>query len=121
MILGAEVALLIMGLYSLFTGKILTNKRSVHTVSGWPARIGGLICLLPIPLSLLTLYFLGMFPAKRQNPLFKDPNNWEGMVIEGGIVLICAVVARVINRVYRVPKQESDQSHDTSNQDYQPM
>src|SRR5438552_14838385 len=51
MIIGAEIALLFIGLYALIKGQLPTNKKSKHVVRGWPARVIGIIALLPIPVS----------------------------------------------------------------------
>lgn len=35
MIVGAEIALLVIGLYALFAGKLPTNKKAKYVVQGW--------------------------------------------------------------------------------------
>ena len=58
MILGAEVGLLIYGIYVLITGKYsLGRKRFVY---GTSARILGALCVLPLPLVMIIGFFLGI-------------------------------------------------------------
>jgi hypothetical protein len=51
MIIGVEIALLCLGLYAVIMGRFPFTKTAKHTVQGWPARVIGVIYLLPIPLS----------------------------------------------------------------------
>lgn len=49
MILGAEIAMLILGLYALIAGKLKLSK--MMDLQGTRARIAGVIMMLPLPLA----------------------------------------------------------------------
>src|SRR5262245_47678776 len=74
MILGAEIALLVMGLYALFAGKLTLTKQKV--VRGTPARLLGILCLLPIPLSLLVGIVLGVGLAVQGQTVTENSVRW---------------------------------------------
>ena len=95
--------MLCLGLYVLIAGKVPANKRSRYEVRGWPARIIGIICLLPIPLSLGG----AMVAAALMMAQGMDVNDksffWVGTAIEGGVVVACLVAILVIRLNYRTP------------------
>jgi hypothetical protein len=86
MIIGAEIALLFIGLYALIKGQLPTSKKSKHVVRGWPARVIGIIALLPIPISFgLGLAVALLFVVQRK----QVPGNsffWVGTAIEGSVL-----------------------------------
>jgi hypothetical protein len=98
MILGAEIGMLVAGLYSLFTGKFQLSKERI--VRGGRARLAGLILLIPLPLALA----LGAMAANRSsfaNQLFNMVPN--PIIIEIGIIIIALVVALAI--AYTAPRE----------------
>ena len=105
MIIGAEVALLIMGLYALFAGKLMTNKKAKYVVQGWAARLIGVICLLPIPLSTVICMAVIVILTARGRPVTKESFFWVGTAIEGSILLACFITVLILSRVYRTPVQ----------------
>jgi len=106
MIIGAEVALLIIGLYALFTGKLPTNKKSKHTVQGWPARVIGIIGLLPLPLSFVVATGVAMLFVLQGREVTHESFFWVGTAIEGSTVLLCVAAIVIISRVYRTPLEQ---------------
>src|SRR4051812_47520397 len=101
MIIGAEVAMLIMGLYALIVGKLMTNKKAKHVVQGWPARLIGVICLLPLPVSLVACTAVAALLVARGRPVTRESFFWVGTAIEGSIVLACVIAVAILSRVYR--------------------
>ncbi|MBN2006747.1 MAG: hypothetical protein JXA21_25560 [Anaerolineae bacterium] len=97
MILGAEIALLVFGLYALFTAKYPMGKG--RTITGGKARILGTLCVLPLPLA----FFAGMLVALFAM-IFGDGtfNSWVTTGIEAAIVIIIAVIVSLLaNRFYK--------------------
>jgi hypothetical protein len=107
MIIGAEVALLFLGLYALIAGKLPTGKKAKHEVRGWPARVVGIICLLPLPLSFLVGSIVAVLMVAQGKEVTRESFFWLGTAIEGSIVLACAVTAGVLARVYRTPVEQT--------------
>jgi len=61
MCLVAEIIMLLGGLYALVAGKIKLTRGA--DLTGWKARIVGLILISPLPLALLTGLFLSLLIA----------------------------------------------------------
>jgi predicted Na+-dependent transporter len=105
MIAGMEVAMIFLGLYFLIKGKTLPSKDGQHVVKGWPARLIGIICLMPIPLSIVALSVWGI--ANNVDVSGKS-FFWRRTAIEVGILLACLVVGASISRTYRTPVALAD-------------
>jgi hypothetical protein len=103
MIIGAEVAMLIMGLYALIAGRLMTGKKAKHVVQGWPARLIGVICLLPIPLAFAVGTAVAAILVALGRTVTRESFFWVGTAIEGSIVLACVVAVAILSRVYRTP------------------
>src|SRR5262245_3653486 len=93
MILGVEIALLIMGIMALSKGKLtLTKQRVVH---GQPAQLLGLLACAPLPLSFL----VGMAYARVKGNVTNPPTDsvrWTLVGIEAGICLGCLALVYII-------------------------
>ena len=96
MILGAEIAMLFLGLYSLFTGKFKISKDRV--VEGGTARLVGLFWILPLPVMLLVGFFIG---ATGNFQLFQNRSG-ALIAVEVVVVLTCLIVGAVIG--YSAPR-----------------
>ena len=103
MIIGAEIAMLCIGLYALFAGKFPTNKKSKYVIEGGPARAIGLVCLFPIPLSLSVGFLIGVLFAAQGKPVTQESFFWVGTAIEASILVACIVAVSVLSRIYRTP------------------
>jgi hypothetical protein len=101
MIIGAEVALLFMGLYALIKGKFPTNKKAKYVVEDWPVRVIGAILVLPIPLSFLVGTVVAALFVAQGKQVTRESFFWVGTAIEGSILVGCMVVAGILSRVYR--------------------
>jgi hypothetical protein len=94
-ILGAQIGILLYGLYALFTGKFQLSK--TRTVTGAYARLAGFVAMLPLPMSLLIRYGIA-----RRGIQLPEPGGREAVDIV--IIIICAVAANVI--AYAKPPEE---------------
>lgn len=103
MILGAEIALLYIGLYALIKGTFPISKKAKHVVRGLPARVIGVICLLPLPLAFVVSFFVAMIFVAQGREVTQKSFFWVGTVIEGSIVMSCIVAVAVLSRIYRLP------------------
>ena len=109
---GAEVALFVMGLFLLFAPKTLLEKNSrqknvKHTVQGWPLRLMGVFCLLPIPLTFLAGFEIGLWAATQGKDVPGFLTSWLPTAIEGSMVVFCALAVNVVRLVYRTPVEKS--------------
>jgi phage FluMu protein Com len=96
MILGAEIGLIIFGIYAMVTGKLTLTK--THIVRGTAARLIAVIALLPLPLSLAVIFTAGILAVNRGAIL--DPNDSSARLkyslIEAGIVVGCLIAVYAI-------------------------
>jgi hypothetical protein len=104
MIIGAEVALFLIGLCALITGRLSTGK---HLVQGWPARVIGIIGLSPVPLSFLAGMVVVALLMSIGTHVTQQTFLWTGTLIEGSTVILCAIAMGVLARVYRTPVEAS--------------
>lgn len=107
MILGIEIALIFMGFYALIKGRMPTNKNSKYLVHGWPARVIGVICLMPLPTSFLVAAVVAAtFVAQGRQV---DPKSffWVGTAIEASILVACIIVISILSYIYRTPISET--------------
>ena len=103
MIIGAEIAMLVLGLYLFFKGKLLPNANAKYVVEGWPVRLMGLYYILPIPLAIPAGIALGIWGALVGKDVAGPAFFWVRIGMEGAIVVFCLVAAAIVSRVYRVP------------------
>src|SRR5262249_32488167 len=103
MIIGAEIALLLIGLYALITGRFQTTGGGKYVVQGWSARAIGAIGLLPIPLSLVASTLVAALFMAQGRAVTPESFFWVGTTIEGSIVVACALAMFVLSRVCRTP------------------
>src|SRR5688500_8932349 len=95
MILGAEIAMLVIGIYALVTGKLTLSKKKV--VQGTPARMIGIIGLLPLPLSFMAGVMYGATMAAQGKDFTTDKSaQWTMIGIEGGITLVAFLLILVL-------------------------
>jgi dienelactone hydrolase len=104
LILGIEIALFILGIIALATGKLTLTKTRV--VYGWPARLLGIIGLLPLPLSFGVGVAIGVLLAMRGEPV----ENHRGLfiAIEVGIVFGCVALLYGIGLFFVGPPATDD-------------
>jgi hypothetical protein len=87
MILAAEIALLLMGLYALVVGKLYLSRQKV--VYGAAARILALLCFAPMPLAFAATFLL----VRNQS---SDLIRWHVTVVEAGSLVFCTALMYII-------------------------
>src|SRR5262245_59526432 len=101
MILGMEIALTVLGLYMLITGKALGKNAVPH----WQFRLVGGFALTVLPVALVAVVIYGVVWA--MNHPGSDPQTIQAQVtgpargIEFGIVVLWAIIATVWERSVR--------------------
>jgi hypothetical protein len=99
MLLGAEVAMLLFGLYALIAGKVSSRKGAPLT--GLRARIIGVVLLAPFPLIFVGGFLLGFVWVLTGH----DPKDrsiyWYVTGMEASIVIACAIAAGILQRRFR--------------------
>jgi hypothetical protein len=112
MILGMEIALLVLGLRALITGQCTLGKNWV--VYGAGARLLGFLALLPIPLAFCGGFFLGVEAHGRGKDINDPDLRWNVFVMEAGVVLGCTVVIYALGAMLAgpSPRPVRDPSHD---------
>ena len=105
-----EIVMLIFGIITLIRGKFtLTRGKEVR---GVPARVIGLVLMLPFPLSLALDLLAGIVLAILGKPPTEQEATTIGVVIEVCIVALCFITAIVMANVYSQPiaKQRADEN-----------
>ncbi len=105
MVTGIECALLYLGLHALLNGKLPAYTTATSVVQGRPARLIGVIALLPIPLTLV----IGMAITALCASSGKDASDrsffWMMTTVEGAVVVSCIAAIIVMGRIYRSSPQ----------------
>jgi hypothetical protein len=105
MILGLEIALVIMGLMALIRGKMKMGKN--REVTGIPARLLGLVGLLPMPMAIvLNIGYVAMLMASGEliDPAtYTRDHMWAAVGIEAGCALGCALFMCVVGAILARP------------------
>jgi hypothetical protein len=100
MILGMEIGLAIFGLIALVKGKMTVSKNKV--VVGVPARLLGLLALIPLPAALL---FVLLYVAS-QGGQINDDDKWTVTGIEAGTVILIAILVFAIAAAVGITPEE---------------
>ena len=98
MILGAEIALFLYGLYALFTGKYALGKNRILT--GGKARILGLLCLMPIPISFVTGIIASVFYFSSVSRVESEPPPLAIVVVEVVILVGVVIIVSVLGKMF---------------------
>jgi hypothetical protein len=106
MILGMEIGLAIFGILALVKGKMTLSKNKV--VVGAPARLLGLLALMPLPVA----FGVGLLYALSEGPVnagrVADDNKLALAAVEGGIVVLFAVLVFGIGAAVGITPQEAE-------------
>ncbi len=97
MLLVVEVAMLFGGAYALFTAKVPQYFfGSNYVVEGTPARIIGLLFMIPLPAALIVGFMLGLLMGR----------NGIGLagIVEIGLIVVCLVGGLIYGYRVRKPK-----------------
>ncbi|MGQ0633952.1 MAG: hypothetical protein ACT4QC_05045 [Planctomycetaceae bacterium] len=103
MLLAVELTLLGMGVYALVTGRFPPGKSAANRVVGWPARVVGLLCVLPLPMSFCVAFVVAAILVARDGALAMESFGWTAIVIEFSVLALCGVAATVVFRMNRQP------------------
>jgi hypothetical protein len=107
MILGIEIALLVVGVLALVRGKLPLDKS--HAVYGLPARFLGLVALTPLPASFVVVAAYTVLNVPSGDPVavdqFVTDNRWTLIAIEAGIAIGVAVIVFGLGRLFAQESQ----------------
>ncbi|HEY3788664.1 MAG TPA: hypothetical protein VGL71_07405 [Urbifossiella sp.] len=104
MILGIEIAMIIVGLVALIRGKMTITKSKV--VEGLPARLLGLVALTPIPIALTVGVAFVLIAAPNNPEKFAEDNKWTLTLIEVVIVIGIAIVVFGVGAIIAEPPRQ---------------
>ncbi|MCE9561934.1 MAG: hypothetical protein K8U57_07755 [Planctomycetes bacterium] len=90
MILGMEIAMLVIGFLALVRGKLTLSATKV--VEGMPARLLGMLAMTPLPLALMAGIAIAVAQGPGDPEKFAEDNRWTLIAIEAGIVIGVAVL-----------------------------
>lgn len=101
LVLIGEIAALVYGIVAVATGRLsLSAKKEAR---GVPARVAGVLLILPLPLALLTGVVIGTVMAAQGRPIgIGNVPIWIGLV-ELGIFLVFVIAAFVVAGVNAQP------------------
>ncbi len=103
-LLVIEIIMLIGGLYALIAGRIkLSNAISLE---GWPARIVGIILIVPLPLALLIGMVIGVLISTGALP----PSVLNYASIIDILLVVGGFTAALIYALIAQPKESNDLS-----------
>jgi hypothetical protein len=107
MILGLEIAMVIMGIAALATGRLHLSKQRVF--QGTAVRFAGVVLLLPLPICLLIGFILGFKAALEGRPLNLQVMAGPLALMELMVVLACLCLALAVAfQSARPPEQQQD-------------
>jgi hypothetical protein len=94
MILGAEIGMLMLGIYAIVTGRVPLTKTKVLT--GPLARPLGSLLLAPIPVAYLAHGFLHAHFVTNRKPVGGSQFLWTMIGVEGAIVIVCLAIFYIV-------------------------
>src|SRR5262249_11231617 len=94
MITGLEIGMLIAGIIALVSGKFKLTANCV--AEGVAARLAGLICLLPLPLSFAVGFVIALQQQAQGRPFDVKEMQLSLALLEGGIALACLILTIVV-------------------------
>src|SRR5262245_32613854 len=108
MILGIEVALIVVGIMAIARGRLPLDK--TRSVYGMPARLLGFVALTPIPVSAVVVAVYLASHASSGDPAAVeravDDNRYTLMIIEATITLGVAFVVFGLGRALSEPPRD---------------
>jgi len=90
MILGVEIAMLVVGLLALVRGRMTISKTKV--VTGTAARLLGLLALTPLPVAFAAVALYVAVSGVGDPERFLEDNKLTLMLIEAGVVIGIAIL-----------------------------
>lgn len=96
-----QIAMLVMGIVVMFTGKMTISKSSV--VLGWRARLVGLVLASGFPIAFIIGLSAGIYAGANGIPV--ESLDWL-MFVDIGAVLFCAVAGALLCLLFKQPVQQ---------------
>jgi hypothetical protein len=111
MILGIEIAMIVVGLLALVRGKMTISKNKV--VTGAAARLLGLVALTPLPVAFAAVALYVAVSGVGDPERFVEDNKLTIMLIEAGVVIGIAILVFGIGAaIGRPPEEKSEEDDD---------
>ncbi|HEV3079992.1 MAG TPA: hypothetical protein VGY66_09440 [Gemmataceae bacterium] len=98
----AEIVALIGGIMAIAKGQI--RMLGSRTVEGTPARIAGVILILPLPLALVAGFMYGVILAS-QGREFDEKAKPIAAIMEAAIFLVCMTAAVIVTLTAKQPRR----------------
>ena len=115
MILGVEIAMLIVGLLALVRGKLTISKNKV--VTGTAARLLGLLALTPLPVALAAVGLYVAVSGVGDPERFVEDNKLTLALIEAGVVIGIAILVFGIGAAIGKPPETEKKYRDEDYED----
>jgi len=112
MILGMEIAMLVIGFLALVRGKLTITPTKV--VEGAPARLLGMLAMTPLPLALAAGIAIAVVQGPADPEKFAEDNRWTLIAIEAGIVIGIAILVFGIGSMVAVDPTRKRPSEEDS-------
>ena len=96
-----DVILLILGIIVLIKGQVMLTR--TKEVRGTPARVIGVLLILPLPLGFLAGLLLGAFYVAQGKPVTKSEIQGVGTILGVAIIVLCVLTAIVVASAYAQP------------------
>jgi hypothetical protein len=109
MILGMEIAMLVMAIVALVRGKMTLSRSRV--LQGTAARLIGAIGLLPLPLAFAAGFGFGVYFGMQGQNINDPANRWILSAMEAAITVLCFVLMMALGYAFATPS-EADRSRD---------
>src|SRR5690348_12597804 len=106
MILGIEIAMIVVGILALVRGKMTVTGNKV--VIGLPARLLGLLALTPLPVVFVAVIGYIALNAPADPEQFAQDKKWTITAIEAVIVIGIAVLVFGIGAAIGVDRREAE-------------
>jgi hypothetical protein len=115
MILGVEIAMLVVGLLAIFRGRMTISKNKV--VTGIAARLLGLVALTPLPVAFATIALYVAVSGPGDPERFVEDNKLTIMLIEAGVVIGIAIVVFGMGAAIGHPPEPKPEDDDEDEDD----
>lgn len=110
-----DIILMILGIIVLVKGQVLLTR--TKEVRGVPARIIGIIFLLPLPLSFVAGLLLGGFLLAQGKPVNESEIQGPAMILGAAILALCLLTAVGIAVAYAQPVRKQSVDTDVEEMD----
>jgi hypothetical protein len=106
MILGIEIAMIVVGILAIVRGKMTVTGNKV--VIGTPARLLGALALTPLPAAFMAILAYVAINAPADPERFAQDKKWTIIGIEAAIVIGIAVLVFGIGAAIGIDRREAE-------------